>query len=130
MQTQMQTRPPTARKICGISVFHGASAQTIPLDISKVQDYDGTIEGALRAALSKHVHPGIFATLDDGDVDVELYSAGTDSRGPTEKPLSLRDQWAEVVQAAEHAEVELGVARHARGGRTGSRSCGVGPRLP
>jgi len=112
METLLMTKPKTHV----INVLHGASGKTIPLDLTKLEGYQGTVEGALREAISKNVHPGFFETLNSNQIDIELFSAGSEEEQALEKPLSRHEDWSTVLKEAEKCDIELGVSRHARGG--------------
>ena len=111
METLLKTEP---KSHC-ISVLHGASGQTIPLDLTRLEGYQGTVEGALREAISKNVHPGLFATLDSSQVDIELFCSASGEEQAVEKPLSRHADWDTVLKEAEKCDVELGVSRHGAG---------------
>jgi hypothetical protein len=113
-KTMPQTNRQTTRH--AISVFHGASGTSMEVDLAPLKGFRGTVENALRRAISKNVFPGFFETLDAGDVEIELFSSGTGGEGPLERPLSRHEQWSTVLEEALASDVELGVARHARGG--------------
>jgi hypothetical protein len=110
----MLTMPKPKAKV--INVLHGANGASIPLDLSKLENFKGTVEGALRQAISQNAHPGFFETLNSNQVDIELFSAGSEGEQAVEKSLSRHDQWGAVLSEAEKCDVELGVSRHARGG--------------
>ena len=107
MTVQTMTRTGTHT----ISVLHGASGKTIPLDLSKLENYEGTIEGALRQAISKNVYPGFFDTLNSSVIDIELFSAGSEEEEAVERPLSRQTDWRDVLAELEKSDLELGVSR-------------------
>ena len=104
--TQTMTRTETHT----ISVLHGASGKSIPLDLGKLENYEGTVEGALRQAISKNVHPGLHETLNASLVDIELFSAGSEEEEAVERPLSRQTDWRDVLAELEKSDLELGVS--------------------